>query len=77
VALDDQYANKFALLDSTAIYPKPAHKLLYTPTTGEMKCPIGRDETQIGYGWISLILHLFLYFYPDSNSNTDSVNHVG
>ena len=26
-------------LDSTAIYPKPGHKLLYTPMTGEMKCP--------------------------------------
>jgi hypothetical protein len=24
-----------------AIYPKPGHKLLYTPMTGEMKCPIG------------------------------------
>ena len=24
---------------STAIYPKPGHKLLYTPMTGEMKCP--------------------------------------
>jgi hypothetical protein len=22
-----------------AIYPKPGHKLLYTPMTGEMKCP--------------------------------------
>jgi hypothetical protein len=39
VALDDRYANKFALLDSTAIYPKPGHKLLYTPMTDEMKCP--------------------------------------
>ena len=26
-------------LDSTAIYPKSGHKLLYTPMTGEMKCP--------------------------------------
>ena len=33
------YANKFAPLDSTAIYPNPGHKLLYTPMTGEMKCP--------------------------------------
>jgi hypothetical protein len=39
VALDDRYANKFAPLDSTAIYPKPSHKLLYTPMTSEMKCP--------------------------------------
>ena len=39
VALDDRYANKFAPLDSTAIYPKPGHQLLYTPMTGEMKCP--------------------------------------
>jgi hypothetical protein len=30
VALDDRYANKFALLDSTAIYSKPGHALLYT-----------------------------------------------
>jgi hypothetical protein len=41
VALDDQYANKIAPLDNTAIYPKLGHKLLYTPMTGEMKCPIG------------------------------------
>jgi hypothetical protein len=41
MVLDDRYANKFALLDSTAIYPKPGHKLLYTPMTGEMKSPIG------------------------------------
>jgi hypothetical protein len=41
VALDERYANKFAPLDSTAIYPKPGHKLLYTPMTSEMKCPIG------------------------------------
>jgi hypothetical protein len=39
VALDDRYANKFAPLDSTAIYPKPGHKLLYTSMTSEMKCP--------------------------------------
>ena len=39
MALDDRYANKFAPLDSTAIYPKPSHKLLYIPMTGEMKCP--------------------------------------
>ena len=39
MALDDRYANKFASLDSTAIYPKPGHKLLYTPMTGGMKCP--------------------------------------
>ena len=37
--LDDRYANKFAPLDSTAIYPKPGHQLLYTPMIGEMKCP--------------------------------------
>jgi hypothetical protein len=40
VALDDRYANKFAPLDSTAIYPKSDYKLLYTPMTGEIKCPI-------------------------------------
>jgi hypothetical protein len=40
VALDDRYANKFAHLDSTTIYPKPSHQLLYTPMTGEMKCPM-------------------------------------
>jgi hypothetical protein len=40
VALDDRYANKFAPLDSTSIYPKSDHKLLYTPMTGEIKCPI-------------------------------------
>ena len=28
--LDDRYANKFAPLDSTAIYPKSGHALLYT-----------------------------------------------
>ena len=38
MALDDRYANNFAPLDSMAIYPKPGHKLLYTPMTGEMKC---------------------------------------
>jgi hypothetical protein len=37
VALDDRYANKYAPLDSTTIYPKPGHKLLYTPMTSEMK----------------------------------------
>jgi hypothetical protein len=39
VALDDRYANKFAPLDSTAIYPKLGHQLLYTPMTGEMEMP--------------------------------------
>ena len=39
VALDDQYANKISPLDSTTIYPKSGHALLYTPITGEMKCP--------------------------------------
>ena len=39
VALDDRYSNKFASLDSTSIYPKPGHQPLYTPMTGEMKCP--------------------------------------
>ena len=39
MALDDRYANKFAPLDSTSIYPKPGHQLFYTPMTGEMKCP--------------------------------------
>jgi hypothetical protein len=39
VALDDRYANKFAPLNSTTIYHKPGHQLLYTPMTGEMKCP--------------------------------------
>jgi hypothetical protein len=41
VALDDRYANKFAPLDSTTIYPKSGHQLLYTPMTGEMKMPYG------------------------------------
>ena len=41
VALDDRYANKFAPLDSTAIYPKLGHELIYTPMPSEMKCPIG------------------------------------
>jgi hypothetical protein len=39
VALDDRYANKFAPLDSTTIYPKPNYKLLYAPMIGEMKMP--------------------------------------
>ena len=39
MALDDRYANKFVPLDSMAIYPKSGHALLYTPMTGEMKCP--------------------------------------
>ena len=26
-------------LDSTTIYPKPGHQLLYTPMTSEMKYP--------------------------------------
>ena len=30
MALDDQYANKFAPLDSTAIYPKPGQAFLYS-----------------------------------------------
>ena len=34
VALDDRYANKFAPLDSTAIYPKQVDQFLYTPMTG-------------------------------------------
>jgi hypothetical protein len=41
VALDDRYANKFAPLDSMAIYAKPDHQLLYTPMTGEMEIPFG------------------------------------
>jgi hypothetical protein len=45
VTLDDRYANKFAPLNSTAICPKPSHKLSYTPMTGEMKCPIGYTFT--------------------------------
>jgi hypothetical protein len=39
VALDDRYANKFAPLDSMAIYPELGHKLLYTPMTCEIKYP--------------------------------------
>jgi hypothetical protein len=39
VTLDDRYANKFAPLDCTTIYPKPGHQLIYTPLTGEIKCP--------------------------------------
>jgi hypothetical protein len=27
--------------NSTTIYPKFGHKLLYTPMIGEIKCPIG------------------------------------
>jgi hypothetical protein len=30
VVLDNRYANKFAPLNSTTIYPKPGHALLYT-----------------------------------------------
>ena len=30
VALDERYENKFAPLDSMAIYPKPGQALLYT-----------------------------------------------
>jgi hypothetical protein len=41
VALDDRYANKFAPLDSTAIYPKSGHQLLYTPMTGKIEMPYG------------------------------------
>jgi hypothetical protein len=41
VTLDDRYANKFTPFNSTTIYPKLGHKLLYTPMTREMKCPIG------------------------------------
>ena len=41
MALDGRYANKFTPLNSTTIYPKPGHKLFYTPMTSEMKCPIG------------------------------------
>jgi hypothetical protein len=41
VALDDRYANKFAPLDSMAIYHKPGHQLLYTPMIGEMKIHYG------------------------------------
>ena len=39
MSLDDRYANKFVPLNSTTIYPKPGYQLLYTPMTGEMKCP--------------------------------------
>ena len=39
VTLDDRYTNKLAPLDSMVIYPKPDHNILYTPMTGEMKCP--------------------------------------
>jgi hypothetical protein len=41
VALGDRYANKFASLNSTAIYAKPGHQLLYTPMTGEIEMPYG------------------------------------
>jgi len=39
VALDDRYANKFAPLDSMAMYPESGNQLLYTPMTGEMEMP--------------------------------------
>jgi hypothetical protein len=39
VSLNDRYVNKFAPLNSTTIYPKSGHQLLYTPMTGEIKCP--------------------------------------
>jgi hypothetical protein len=41
VSLDDRYANKFAPLNSTAIYPKPSHQFLYTPMISEMEMPYG------------------------------------
>jgi hypothetical protein len=37
--IDDRYANKFAPLDSTVIYPKLGHALLYTPMIGEIESP--------------------------------------
>jgi hypothetical protein len=37
VTLDNRYANKLARIDSTTIYPKAGHKLLYTRMTVEIK----------------------------------------
>jgi hypothetical protein len=39
VTLDGRHTNKFAPHNSTVIYHKPGHQLLYTPMTDEMKCP--------------------------------------
>ena len=36
MALDDWYVNKFAPLDNMTTYPKPGHKLLYSPMTGKI-----------------------------------------
>jgi hypothetical protein len=38
--MTDMQTSLSASLDSTTIYPKPGHKLLYTPMTGKMKYPI-------------------------------------
>jgi hypothetical protein len=65
VALDDRYANKFAPHDSTVMYPKPGHKLLYTPMTSEMKCPIGYTFA------LRIVFHLLWYW---CNTYTNLIN---
>jgi hypothetical protein len=39
IEISSKVANKFASLDSMAIYLKLGHKILYTPMTGEMEMP--------------------------------------
>jgi hypothetical protein len=58
MAQDDRYENKFAPLDSTAIYPKPGHVLLYTPLTGEMKC-LTSLPLSCAFHFISTNLHYY------------------
>jgi hypothetical protein len=69
VALDDRYANKFVSLDSTTIYPKPGHKLLYSPMTGEMKCPIGYTFV------LHIPFHLQCWCNTCTNQNTNNMIH--
>ena len=65
MALDDRYTNKFVPLDSTTIYPKPGHKLLYTLMTGEMKYPIGYTFA------LRILFHLLQY---RCNTCTNMIN---
>jgi hypothetical protein len=39
--MTDMQTSLIAPLDSTTIYPKPGHQLLYTPMTGEMEMTYG------------------------------------